>query len=419
MYARPPPEYPMPPGTDILLIKKALPGTKQGAHLWYNEIQQELLSRGFFELPSAKCLFVKADKTKRNPIIIFLHVDDGGIFHNCDTVIDQTLRKISKKYSLSDDDFNWYLGLQADEDKKDGSLKLSCPSYIKRMITRFGYQDSNPKSTPSNPSVSFAKHHGAAYNCQYQQAIGALMWPSCVCRPDITYAVNLLARFTSNPSKEHWSGVKRVMCYLKKYPDLGIKLRRTLPSKPDTLSVIEALKIEVFSDSDFAACRDTRRSTTGFIIMLSGNLIAWCSSRQKCTTLSTCEAEFVAGTDAIKLALFFRKVLHELECATKADMKSLRKDASDSSFTIDWKSKSVTRSIFLSMDNASAVQVTKTGDFRQKLKHISVRYHFLSDQAKAGRIKVSHVPGVDNPADLFTKAVKPQVHASLIGRIVA
>jgi len=60
------------------------------------------------------------------------------------------------------------------------------------------------------PSVIWAKNNEAANECPYQQAIGALMWPSCVCRPDITYAVNLLARFTSNPSKEHWTGVKHV-----------------------------------------------------------------------------------------------------------------------------------------------------------------------------------------------------------------
>ena len=192
-----------------------------------------------------------------------------------------------------------------------------------------------------------------------------------------------------------------------------------MPNNLDTLSVIEALKIEVYSDSDFAACRDTRRSTTGFVIMLSGNLIAWCSSRQKCTTLSTCEAEFVAGTDAIKLALFFRKVLHEMACAAKGDTESLRKDASSQSYTVEWKSKHISGNIFLSMDNASAVQITKTGDFRQKLKHISVRYHFLSDHARAGQVTVSHIAGIENPADLFTKAVKPQVHASLINRIVA
>ena len=61
-----------------------------------------------------------------------------------------------------------------------------------------------------------------------------------------------------------------------------------------------------------------------------------------------------AGTDAIKLALFFRKVLHEMECAAKGDIESLRKDASNQSYKVEWKSKHISGDIFLSTDTCPA-----------------------------------------------------------------
>ena len=62
----------------------------------------------------------------------------------------------------------------------------------------------------------------------YTSIIGRLRYATNCTKPDITYAVRVLSRFTSKPSKDHWLAIKRIMRYLvgtksyglfyKKYP---------------------------------------------------------------------------------------------------------------------------------------------------------------------------------------------------------
>ena len=49
----------------------------------------------------------------------------------------------------------------------------------------------------------------------YLSAIGALMYLANYTRLDITFSVNLLARYNSTPTKRHWNGIKHVLRYLR------------------------------------------------------------------------------------------------------------------------------------------------------------------------------------------------------------
>lgn len=60
------------------------------------------------------------------------------------------------------------------------------------------------------------------------------------------------------------------------------------------------LTLNCFSDSDYAGDRNTRRSTSGYVLMLGSGAISWCSQLQKCVALSTTEAEYVSSSQAVK-----------------------------------------------------------------------------------------------------------------------
>ena len=56
----------------------------------------------------------------------------------------------------------------------------------------------------------------------YLSAIGALMYLANKTLPDICFAVSLLARFSSSPTKRHWNGVKHIFRYLQGTIALGL-----------------------------------------------------------------------------------------------------------------------------------------------------------------------------------------------------
>ena len=56
----------------------------------------------------------------------------------------------------------------------------------------------------------------------YLSAIGALMYFANCIRPDIAFSVNLLARYSSAPTKRHWNGVKHILRYLRGTSDMDL-----------------------------------------------------------------------------------------------------------------------------------------------------------------------------------------------------
>ena len=79
----------------------------------------------------------------------------------------------------------------------------------------------DPEKDPFRP-----KDEDEEYVCgaeiPYLSAIGALLYLAQSARPDISFSVNLLARFSSAPTQRHWTGVKNIMRYLRGTMDLGL-----------------------------------------------------------------------------------------------------------------------------------------------------------------------------------------------------
>ncbi|XP_043687498.1 secreted RxLR effector protein 161-like [Telopea speciosissima] len=117
----------------------------------------------------------------------------------------------------------------------------------------------------------------------YSLAVGGLMYVMTCTRPAISYAVAMLGRYVSNPGMNLWVAAKKVMRYLQGTKDYMLTYRAT-----DQLEVISQ------SNSDFASCLDSRKSTSGYVFLLAGGIISWKSKKQTCVSTSTMEAEFVA-----------------------------------------------------------------------------------------------------------------------------
>ena len=124
-------------------------------------------------------------------------------------------------------------------------------------------------------------------NSPYASIVGSIMYAQTCTRPDISFVVGMLGRYQSNPGLDHWKAAKKVLRYLQ-----GTKNHMLIYRRSNQLEVIG------YSDSDYAGCIDTRKSTFGYIFLLAGGAISWKSAKQYVIAASTMEAEFVACFEA-------------------------------------------------------------------------------------------------------------------------
>ena len=187
-------------------------------------------------------------------------------------------------------------------------------------------------------------------------------------RPDISYAVGVLSRFSSNPGMAHWKAVKHLMRYLKGTMDLK------LTYAPDGSKT----RFSTFSDADFAGEHDSKRSTSGYVVKMGTGAVSWASRLQTIQTLSTTEAEYISAVAAAQEALWMRNLFTEM------------------GFPI--------RACPLYIDNQSAIQVAKNPQHHGRMKHLDLRYYWLRHTVAAGVLSLHYLPTAEMPADCLTKA---------------
>ena len=113
------------------------------------------------------------------------------------------------------------------------------------------------------------------------------MYLSISTRPDISYAVGNLAKFSSKPAKIHWMALKHMLRYLKGTMHYGISYKRE-----------ESNNCVGFSDADWAGNINDRKSTSGYLSQISGGAVSWRNKKQERVALSTAEAEYMALASA-------------------------------------------------------------------------------------------------------------------------
>ncbi|XP_070010026.1 secreted RxLR effector protein 161-like [Nicotiana sylvestris] len=107
-------------------------------------------------------------------------------------------------------------------------------------------------------------------------------------RPDIAFVVGMFGRYQSNPGFDYWKAGKRVLRYLQGTKDFKL-----------TYKCSDSLEVIGYSDSDLGGCKDTGKSTSGYIFLLAGGAVSWRSVKQTIVATSTMEAEFIACYEAI------------------------------------------------------------------------------------------------------------------------
>jgi hypothetical protein len=205
----------------VCRLIKSLYGLKQAPRQWHEKFNNTLTTVGFCVNEANKCVYYRFSGGKC--VIMCLYVDDILIFGTDLEAIMETKVFLSKNFDMKDlgeADVILNIKLIKDED----GITLSQSHYVEKVLTRFGHMDRKPVTTPYDPPYTLSKHEGEPVNqLLYSKIIGSLMYLSSETRPDISYAVCRLARYSVSPGDRHWVALYRVLRYLKGAMNLGIK----------------------------------------------------------------------------------------------------------------------------------------------------------------------------------------------------
>ena len=155
-------------------------------------------------------------------------------------------------------------------------------------------------------------------NLNYRSVIGALLYVSCCTRPDITYAVNKLAKFSHNPGITHFRALIHLIGFLKHTAPKGLKFYADFKQSP-IYHILKENNIEItkdttltFSDSSWNDCIDTGRSTGGYISIKQGGPVDYGSHLPVPVAMSSGEAEYIAAAVACMRSSHLRMLNYDL-----------------------------------------------------------------------------------------------------------
>ena len=370
-----------PPGMDM---PKNLYGLKQAPRNRNKNIVDYIKSIGFKQCILDNCLFVKC--VGDEIYLISLYVDDILIAGTKLVEIEKIKQEFTMRYEMKDlGELQFYLGMKITRTKE--CITVDQERYTLDTLQKYEYLlrglENKNYNTPMERDLKLRKFEADSMTPKqedyvsrfpYQNIVGALLYLSINTRPDISYPVGVLARFSKAPTFRACKALLRVLIYLRGTAQRGIKFSG------------DDLNLSGYSDADWAGDLDSRRSTTGYVIYAAGGPIAWQSKLQTTIAVSTMEAEYMAAFGAIQELIWTKGVLSEMK--------------------FDYVDPMI-----LLMDSKSAMALAKNPTHHKRSKHIDIKYHWLREHTcENGTVLLEHCGTEDMVADVMTKALAFEFH---------
>ncbi|KAL0546872.1 hypothetical protein IC582_016790 [Cucumis melo] len=365
----------------VCKLNRSIYGLKQASRSWNIMFDTAIKSYGFDQNVDEPCVYKKINKGK--VAFLVLYVDDILLIRNDMGYLTDVKAWLAAQFQMKDlGEAQYVLGIQIIRDRKNKTLALSQATYIDKMLVRYSMQNSKKGLLPFRHGVHLSKEQCPKTpqevedmrRIPYASAVGSLMYVMLCTRPDISYVVEIVSRYQSNPGLDHWTAVKMILKYLRRTRDYMLVYRA------------KDLILTGYTDSDFQTDKDSRKSTSGSVFTLYGGAVVWCSIKQGCIADSTMEAEYIATCGAAKEVVWLRKFLHDLEVVPNMNLP-----------------------ITLYCDNIGAVANSKEPRSHKRGKHIERKYHLIREIVQRGDVIVTKIASEHNIADPFTKTLTTKV----------
>jgi hypothetical protein len=362
VYIQPPVEINPSLKGKVMLLKKALYGTKQAARCWWKFFQQTVQSLGFeaSEIEPSLYLFQR----KGQFIIIWLHVDDGFALSSDQSLLDDLRRGMESKLEIKwSDNVRRLVGIDFVWDGPH--LRLNQSVMARQIVSSYNRQ-AYPHHCPL-PEVELESYAGDPIDqTEYRSVIGSLMYLACGTRPDLAYAVNMLARFCAAPSAVHWTALDWLIGYLGGTTERGLVYQEGDGG------------LDLWTDANWGG--EHERSTTGYLLTHGSNSIAWGSKRQTVVAMSTCAAEYLALSEGAQQLSHLINIFEELN---------------------------IDPNLKIHCENQAAVLIATDNTSKKKTRYLRRAFYFVNDLIREHDIKVNWTSTNNQLANVLTKRLGP------------
>ncbi|KAL0316619.1 UNVERIFIED_CONTAM: Retrovirus-related Pol polyprotein from transposon RE2 [Sesamum radiatum] len=379
VYMDPPEGYTAAQPGQVCKLMRSLYGLKQASRQWNLELTATLLAYGFTQSAHDNCLFLR--HTETDFIALLVYVDDILLTGTSEGSLNEVKHYLDKLFTIKDlGSAKYFLGLELA--RSTHGLHVTQHKYLQDILRDASMLDAKPTSTPFPSGLHLNNEEGALLHCpdRYRRLVGRLLYLGFT-RPDLSFPVQQLSQFMQHPRTSHWDAALHVLRYLKGTCTLGL----FFPSQ-------SSLHLSAYFDAAWASCPDSRRSITGFCIFFGTSLISWKTKKQTTVSRSSAEAEYRSMGSTVCELLWISYLL--------------------SDFLIY-----VQQPISFWCDNRAAFHITANPVFHERTKHLDIDCHLVRDQYKRGFILPSHIRGLDQPADLFIKALPIPAFTRLLSKL--
>ena len=244
------------------------------------------------------------------------------------------------------------------------------------MLDRFGMTDSNSVSTPLKETEEVVNAPLIDGNDlqEYLQGVGCLQWiASTLVRPDVAVAARLLGSARARANTWHVAQLKHALRYLKGTPKLGIRLRRNSAH----------FRLVVRCDSNWAACKVTRRSVSALHATVGNMPLATICKNQNTVAISSQHSETIGMSETCRRLMTWRRLLGDLGFPQQGPT-------------------------ILYCDNKAALALAANQlQIAELSRHLATRHLYVRELQGRGFVLTDYVKSASNAADFTTKVLPP------------
>jgi hypothetical protein len=278
------------------------------------------------------------------------------------------------------------LSIRIDRDRATKTIRLSSTAYIEQIAAQYNLASVRTGKTAPLPASGELKDlladDDTVINAHdhrvYRELVGKALWLAMSTRLDLSFSASVLSQVLRSPAPKALELARRTLAHAHHTKSAYLELGGAIDNR-----------LMAFVDADFAGDLETRRSTTGFSVLLYGSSISWAARRQGSVATSTTAAEYVAIAEVTKEIIWLRQLLLQLGIAEDTIVEPVR----------------------ILVDNQAAITIAERPVNFPLSKHIDVRHHFVREQVDRGKITLEYVRTSDQHADCLTKALPGPLHA--------